>query len=100
MPVAKKTLSKEESKNLVWDYTLTPDDFLSILSGKKEMGWFTQKWAIARVLENLDYYRALDLIGFATLSQHWDQVKKSIHDPALKRGYEYALRAKIVSSAR
>lgn len=95
-----KKINTEEFKKLVWDYTLTPEVFLSILSGKKTLGWFTQEWAIARVLENLDYYRAVDLIGFATLLQHWDQVKKSIHDPALKRGYEYALRANAVSSAR
>lgn len=96
----RKQLTKEEFKKLMWDYTLTPEEFLSILSGDKVYGWFTQEWAIARVLENLDYYRALDLVGFQTLSNKWGDVKKNIHDASLKRGYEFALRRKALSVAR
>lgn len=93
-------ISPQEYKKLVWDYDLSSDDFFAILKGEKTQGWLTQNWALARVLENLDYYRARDLVGVETLKKHWDGVKKLIHDPVIRRGYEYVLRRDALSSAR
>ena len=93
-------LHNDEYKKLMWDYTLSPDVFLHILLGEKTVGWFTQSWAIARVLENLDYYRALDLVELETLARKWDEVKNKIHNASIRRGYEFVLQRNAVSIAR
>ena len=73
---------------------------MAILRGKKTSGWLTQEWAIARALENLDYYSAVKLVGLKTLSDSWDNVKEKIYNKSIRRGYEFVLRRKTVPSAR
>ncbi|MEK7472599.1 MAG: hypothetical protein AAB625_01030 [Patescibacteria group bacterium] len=47
-------------KQLVWDYNLTQDEFEEILVGKKVLGNMNKSWAITRILENLNYYDAMN----------------------------------------
>ena len=85
---------------LVWDYNLNPSQFKNILTGKKEEGWFTQEWAIARVLERLNYYDALKLIDLKFLKQNWLKVKPKIFNKTKKEGYEYILQKQALSSSK
>ena len=62
-------------KQLVWDYNLTQDEFEAILHGKKVLGNMNQSWAIVRVLENLNYYDAMNLISLDMLRNNWSKVK-------------------------
>jgi len=92
-------MTKDEYKQLVWDYDLSPDDFTKILSGKKEIGTFNQDWAISRVLENLNYYDAMTLVPYATLKNRWDYIKGKLFNKAIKNGYEFLLQRYPVSIA-
>ena len=85
---------------LVWDYNFSPKQFKNILTGKKEEGWFTREWAIARVLERLNYYEALRLIDLDFLKRHWLKVKPKIFNKIKKEGYEYLLQKQTLSSSK
>ena len=84
-------------QQLVWDYNLPLVEFEAILRGEKAEGSLDQDWAIARVLENLNYYDALDLIPLGLLEKHWGIVKKKLFKDSIKRGYEFVLQRHSVS---
>ena len=79
---------------------MTQQTFLKILRGKETKGWFTQDWAIARVVENLDYYSAVSLLGLDIWAKKWDKVKTKIFNKSIKHGYEYVLQRYTLSSTR
>jgi len=85
-------------KKLVWDYKISSDEFEKILDGRTKIGNFDQNWAVGRVLENLNYYDAMDLVSFKTLKNNWDNVKKRIFADSVKKGYEFVLRRQAVSA--
>ena len=87
-------------RRLVWEYKIAPKEFFDILEGKKEKGWFTQDWAIARVLQNLNYYDARDLVPLSVLQNHWPVVKPKLFQESLRRNYEFVLHQYAVSTAR
>ncbi|EKD79899.1 MAG: hypothetical protein ACD_40C00268G0005 [uncultured bacterium] len=87
-------------KQVVWDYNLSQAQFEDILSGKNVLGTLDQSWAMARVLENLHYYDALDLVPFATLSKNWDNVKSKIFIRGIRDGYEFVLQRHSLPTAR
>lgn len=86
-------------KQLVWDYKMQPKTFFAILEGKKEEGWFTQDWAIARVLENMNYYDVRAVLPLDLLSKRWSSVKKKLFHSQIKKGYEYLLQKYSLSVA-
>lgn len=85
---------------LVWDYELPKDQFFAILNGEKKIGSFDQNWAIVRVLENLNYYEALNLVPIDLLKKHWLKVKPKIFNRSIREGYEFVLRRHTLSAAR
>ena len=85
-------------RRLVWEYKMTPQEFFDILEGKKEKGWFTQDWAIVRVLQNLNYYDAKDLVPLSVLQSHWPAVKSKLFQESLRRNYEFVLHQYAISS--
>lgn len=87
-------------RRLVWDYSLDQEAFESILLGKRTLGSFDQAWAIARVLENANYYEAIDLIPWDTLQSMWPVVKQKMFYTSIKDGYEYVLHRDALSTAR
>lgn len=87
-------------KQLVWDYDLPQAEFEAILAGRKVEGSMDQDWAIARVLENLNYYDAVSLVSHDTLKEHWAGVKKKLFKDSIKRGYEFVLQRYSVSATR
>jgi hypothetical protein len=93
-------LSDTLYRQLVWDYVLDKGEFLEILSGKKQKGWFTQEWAIARVLEYAPYYQARQLIPLTQLREHWDVVRLKIRREDIKKGYDFVLRHHALSTLR
>ena len=84
-------------KQLVWDYNLTQDEFELILNGKKVLGNMDQNWAIVRVLENLNYYDAMNLVSLSTLRNNWKEVQPKLFNSSIKNGYEFLLQRYPVS---
>lgn len=84
-------------KQLVWDYNLTQDEFEAILAGKKVLGNMDQSWAITRVLENLNYYDAMNLVSLNTLRSNWKEVQPKLFNSSIKNGYEFLLQRYPVS---
>lgn len=85
-------------KQLVWDYDITQAEFEAILAGKKVMGSFDQNWAITRVLENANYYDAMDLVSLNTLRSHWADIQSRLFKSSIKSGYEFLLQRYPVST--
>ena len=93
-------IGKEQFTRLVWDYDISPEEFERVLEGREERGWFNKEWATVRVLENLNYYQAKDLVDFGFLQQNWPQIKPRIFSKAIQEGYEYLLQRRALSPAR
>lgn len=90
----------ENFKQLVWDYRMDPKEFFDILEGKIERHWLGQDWAICRVLENLNYYEAIQLVPLVFLHNHWSSVKTKLFKESIKKGYEFVLQKHALSTAR
>lgn len=84
-------------KQLVWDYHLTQNEFEAILAGEKVLGNLDQNWAIVRVLENLNYYDAMNLVPLNTLRSNWKEVQQKLFSSSIKNGYEFLLQRYPVS---
>lgn len=89
----------EKYKSLMWEYNLEPKDFFSILNGEKTQGSFNQKWATVRVLENAPYYDAIKLVNLDTLAIQWPEIKSAIFNNTIRRGYEYVLHKRALSTS-
>ena len=87
-------------KQLIWDYNLSEGDFLAILLGKKEVGWFNQDWALLRLVENLHYYELKRLVDFKVLKQHWPHIRNKVFNKYLKEEYDWLLQEYFVSTTR
>lgn len=87
-------------KALVWDYNLSPQDFFAILHGEKKTKWPSRDWATIRVLENANYYDAINLIDLDYLAKNWQNLKPQIFKEDIQEGYEYLLRKRTLSSTR
>lgn len=92
---------------LVWDYDIKPHEFFallrsktSLLKGKKGKGYFTKEWAIARVLENINYYDAMALVPSGELKKTWGKVKQKIFNKTIRDGYEFVLRRHSLPATR
>ena len=81
----------------MWDYNLSQKEFEVILAGKKVLGNMDQNWAIVRVLENLNYYDAMNLVSLNTLRSNWKEVQPKLFNSSIKNGYEFLLQRYPVS---
>lgn len=90
----------DKYRQLVWDYKIPPETFFSILEGKEERGWFTQDWAIARVLEHANYYDARALVPLSLLKERWHLVAQKLFHSSVRKGYEYVLHRYAVPATR
>lgn len=86
-------------KQIVWDYNLKPRSFFEILNGERTEGWLNRKWATTRVLENVNYYDALNLVDTNYLKNNWDSLRPRIFDKNIQNGYDYLLRKGALSFA-
>lgn len=87
-------------KQIVWDYTLDARSFFELLNGKASQMWFNRDWAMARVLEHVNYYDAINLVDIDYLKLNWESIKKRIYNETIKNGYDYFLRKRTLSSTR
>jgi hypothetical protein len=87
-------------KQIVWDYKIQPKTFFAILEGKEKKGWFNQEWAIAKVLDNMNYYDVRDIIPLELLAEKWVNVKKRLFHSQIIKSYEYLLQKYSLSSTR
>jgi len=78
-------------QQVVWDYNLPQSEFEAILSGQRVEGSLDQDWAIARVLENLNYYEAMSIVPYDLLKERWESVRRKLFKDSIKRGYEFVL---------
>lgn len=92
-------MTQDKYRQLIWDYNLSLDDFKTILKGDKKIGLLDQDWAISRVLENLNYYDAMDLVPYGVLKNRWQYVKGKLFNKVIKNGYEFLLQRYPVSIA-
>lgn len=90
---------KDNIKKLVWDYKISPDEFMKILKGENGKGWPDQDWAIARVLTHMNYYDAKSLVPVNLLSKRWQFIKPKLFPKTIKDGYEFVLRRHSLSIA-
>jgi len=86
-------------KKLLWDYDISLEQYLEYLYGREEEGWFDQDWALARAVNNLNYYELRELIPLELLAENWSKIKDKIRDPAVKNGLEFVLQRETVSSS-
>lgn len=93
-------MNDDTYKKVVWDYNLPKSDFQAILDGKRKVGKFDQAWAVARVLENLNYYDALDLVSVEQIKKNWQNIEPRLFNQSIKDGYGFLLRRYTLSSAR
>ena len=87
-------------KQLIWDYHISPSEFDSILSGQKTFGSLNQAWAISRVLENVNYYDAIQMVSLDTIKNNWLEVKPKLFKKAIRNGYEFVLQRHALSHTR
>jgi len=87
-------------KQIIWDYDLSQDDFESIMQGDKKLGSLDQSWAISRILENVNYYIAKDLVTLPILQKNWSSIKPKLFKKSIKDGYEFVLQRYALSSTR
>lgn len=92
-------MKSDQYKQLVWDYNLSKKEFGDILTGKKTIGSLDQSWAISRVLENLNYYDAMNLVTLDQLKSNWSNVKSKLFKNYIKNGYEFLLQRYAVPVA-
>ena len=79
-------------KPIIWDYRLDPLDFYRIALGQQAgQGWFTQEWALRRLLERLNWYDLIDLFGLDFLKVHLTpQLVAKLRIKELRHRYEIA----------
>ena len=89
----------EKFRQILWDYDLSPEDFFDVLDKKRQMGWFTQDWAIARLLEHAPYYDTIALVPLGVIRERWEHIRPKLFNRAIRDGYDYVLRRYALSSA-
>lgn len=92
-------MTQSKIKQLVWDYKISPSEFIKILNGENRKGWPDQDWAIARVLTHMNYYDATSLIPLDLLAKRWQFIKPKLFSKAIKNGYEFVLRRHSLPAA-
>lgn len=58
------TMSTPQSLPYVWDYDLTPEQFMALLRGELILGNLDQTWAATRLIEYAPYTEIRRLLGF------------------------------------
>ena len=92
-------MKQSKIKQLLWDYKISPSEFVKILKGGNGKGWPDQDWAITRVLEHMNYYDAVSLVSLDLLAKRWPVIKQKVFSEAIKKGYDFVLRRHSLSTA-
>lgn len=79
---------------------MTPHEFFEILAGKKDRTWLGQDWAMARVLQNLNYYDAISLVPISQIKDRWKKLRNQLFPESFRILYDFVLHQYSLSSSR
>ena len=79
----------KSSLSYIWDYDISEQEFLEILSGKLVLGRLDQDWAALRLLEYAPYEEIVRLLGFPRLIKNWPRWRQHIRSESRKRGFDF-----------
>jgi len=85
---------------IIWDYRITPDEFMSMLDGDIKPGGFDRLWALRRAVEGMNYYDLLEIVGLERIANNWSALKPSLRNQTRIRGIEYVLHKYPLPAAR
>jgi len=93
-------IDKKLLEQIIWDYHITPEEFLDILHGRTSRGWLNREWALVRAVERLQYYDLLELIPWEVLTVVWPGIRGRVWITHIREGLEYAIRRYTLSAAK
>lgn len=81
---------KQFIKPILWDYEIDPLEFYQVAIGKKKMiGFFNQERALIRILEHLNWYDVVDILGLNFLKENLSSdIVNKLRIGGLKKRYE------------
>lgn len=79
----------QPNPSYLWDYDITEQDFLQILSGQRSIGRLDQDWAALRLLEYAPYEEIVRLLGFSAIVKNWPRWRSNIRSKSRKRGFDF-----------
>jgi hypothetical protein len=92
--------TKEAIRRILWDYRITPEEYLRILDGEDCAPGFDRLWALRRAVEGMNYYDLIEIIGLDRIARDWDALKPSIRSRSRVRGIDYVLGKIPLSASR
>ncbi|MBN1938266.1 MAG: hypothetical protein JW843_01670 [Candidatus Aminicenantes bacterium] len=90
----------EAVRRLIWDYRMTPEEFITLLDGEIKPGGFDRIWAMRRAAEGLNYYDLLEIVGLQRLARDWPILKPTLRSQTRAKGIDYVLRKHHLSAPR
>jgi hypothetical protein len=82
-------MDTNQSLPYVWDYDLTPEQFIAILKGEWTLGNLDQGWAATRLLEYAPYSEIRRLLGFPLLIQKWPVWRHRIRSKQRRESFDF-----------
>ncbi len=74
---------------LVWDYSLTPQQFADMLTSTDPKQQRQKLWALTRVFEHANFYLMKKLISKADFVKFWPEVRTRIFNKDQVKAYDY-----------
>jgi hypothetical protein len=79
----------QERPSYLWDYDLTEQQFVGLLSGEITLGRLDQDWAAVRLLEHAPYAEIVRLLGFPRLVAGWPRWRGRVRSQSRRRGLDF-----------
>jgi prevent-host-death family protein len=85
------TEKKEEVlKRALWDYRISPEEFLDILEGKSTRDWPDRGMCAARLLENVNWLDIVKVIPPKKICALWEEAREYVRESSLREGMDFA----------
>ncbi|HDQ25708.1 MAG TPA: hypothetical protein ENN43_03060 [bacterium] len=91
--------TRKAIKELLWDSSITEDDFLKMLDSGIRPDGFDRIWAERRAIEGMRYYDLIEIVGLKRIARDWKILKKSIRNKTRVKGIDYVLRKYNIPAA-
>ena len=79
----------QERPSYLWDYDLTEQQVVGLLSGEITLGRLDQDWAAVRLLEHAPYAEIVRLLGFPRLVAGWPRWRGRVRSQSRRRGLDF-----------
>ena len=56
-------------KRIIWDYQITPEEYMDLLDGDIKPGGFDRIWALRRAVEGMNYYDLLEIVRLERIAR-------------------------------